>query len=76
MITQHAPHTRHLVGLWNPARAENALDASVQMLLQSARQDRAGELQEDDVYVWWGKAISQGVLRDQSEPSRTVRANE
>ena len=58
MTAQHAQRTRHLVAVWNPARAENALDASVQMLLEATRAFRAGEREEDDVYVWWGKVRS------------------
>lgn len=58
MSAEHAKRTRHLVAVWNPARAENALDASVQMLLESARRHRGGELEEDEVYVWWGKVRS------------------
>ena len=42
MTTGQAKRTRHLVAVWNPALAENALDASVQMLLEAARDFREG----------------------------------
>lgn len=58
MTTGQAKRTRHLVAVWNPALAENALDASVQMLLEAAREFRDKKLNQDDVYVWWGKVRS------------------
>jgi hypothetical protein len=58
MTPQKARRAKHLVSVWNPAKAENALVASVQMLLDAARSYRAGQLEEEDVYVWWGKVRS------------------
>ena len=49
---------RHLVSVWNPSYAVDAMDAHVQVLLDRARKSRAGELDEDDVYVWWGRVRS------------------
>ena len=58
MTPNKAKAAKHLVSVWNPAKAENALDASVEMLLNAARSYRAGTLEEEDVYVWWGKVRS------------------
>lgn len=48
---------RHLVGVWNPAYAVDAMDATIAMLLRWAAAFRAGG-DEDEVYVWWGKVRS------------------
>ena len=50
------PH--HLLGVWNPSYDADAMDAHVALLLHHARAFRAGQLDEDDVYVWWGKLRS------------------
>lgn len=50
------PH--HLLGVWNPSYDADAMDAHVTLLLRHARAFRAGKLDEDDVYVWWGKLRS------------------
>ncbi|MGH7653542.1 MAG: hypothetical protein ACREN6_02660 [Gemmatimonadaceae bacterium] len=50
------PH--HLVAVWNPSYAADALDAHVQLLLQHVR-DADNELASwDDAYVWWGRVRS------------------
>jgi hypothetical protein len=49
--------TRHLVGVWNPSYAIDAMDATVAMLLEHAAAHRGGG-DIDDVYVWWGKVRS------------------
>lgn len=51
--------TRHLLTLWNPAYAEDALDAHLRVLLRWAERSRVGDADEDDVYVWWGKIRSE-----------------
>jgi hypothetical protein len=48
---------RHLVGVWNPAYAVDAMEATIAVLLRWAAGYRAGG-DEDDVYVWWGKVRS------------------
>jgi ABC-type multidrug transport system fused ATPase/permease subunit len=45
----------HLVTVWNPTYATNALEAHVRVLLDWARRS---EVDPDDVYVWWGKVKS------------------
>jgi hypothetical protein len=48
---------RHLVTVWNPAYAA-AMDETIQLLLDRARDLRAETITEDEVYVWWGKVKS------------------
>jgi hypothetical protein len=60
--------TRHLVTVWNPAYAD-AIDETIQLLLGRARDHRAGKLEEDDVFVWWGKVKSSN--RQQAIPHLT-----
>ncbi|MGH7617899.1 MAG: hypothetical protein ACREPM_11770, partial [Gemmatimonadaceae bacterium] len=49
---------RHLVAVWNPSYAADAMDATVALMLSRVRDLRAGRIDEDDVYVWWGKVRS------------------
>jgi len=49
--------SKHLVGVWNPAYAVDAMDATISLLLTAAAEHRAGG-DENDVYVWWGKVRS------------------
>lgn len=51
------PH-RHLVAVWNPSYALDALDLHAQLLLDRARASAGAVTNEDDVYVWWGKVRS------------------
>lgn len=51
------PH-HHLVTVWNPAYATDALEAHLQVLLACDERARSGEATADDVYVWWGKVRS------------------
>jgi hypothetical protein len=46
---------QHLVTVWNPTYATNALEAHVRVLLDWARRT---DVEPDDVYVWWGKVKS------------------
>ena len=50
--------TRHLVSVWNPSYAADAMDATVALLLARAREHGEGKIDEEDVYVWWGKVKS------------------
>lgn len=50
------PH--HLLTLWNPSCSDDALDTHLRILLQQARAARKGDVDRDDVYVWWGKIRS------------------
>lgn len=48
----------HLVTVWNPSYAEDAMDAHLRVFLGWARKATAGELDSEDVYVWWAKLRS------------------
>jgi hypothetical protein len=50
--------TSHLVTVWNPAYASDAMDATVSLLLQRAQDFRRDSTDDEDVYVWWGKVKS------------------
>lgn len=50
--------THHLVTVWDPSRGTDPLQAHLQLLLGLRRRERAGELEDEDVYVWWGKIRS------------------
>lgn len=49
---------RHLVSVWNPSLATDAMDAHRKVLLDAlkAYEEQKGDI--DDVYVWWGKVRS------------------
>ena len=51
---------RHLVTVWNPAYAADALEAHLRVLLHWDARATAGIAADgkDDVYVWWGKVRS------------------
>lgn len=56
--TLAAPANKHLVGVWNPSYAADAMDTTVALLLARARDFRESKIDEEDVYVWWGKVKS------------------
>ena len=49
---------RHLVGVWNPSYAADAMDAHLRLLLANIAGLRAGKTAEEDVYVFWGRVRS------------------
>ena len=49
---------RHLVSVWNPSYEADAMEQHLSVLLANAARHRAGEGDEEDVYVWWGKIRS------------------
>ena len=49
---------RHLLGVWNPSYAADAMDAHLRLLLANTAAFRDGKLPEEDVCVWWGKVRS------------------
>lgn len=51
-------HPRHLLTVWNPSYTADAMDAHLRILLGWAEKARAGEVDDDDVYVWWAKLRS------------------
>jgi hypothetical protein len=48
---------RHLVDVWNPAYASDAMTAHVGVLLEAARRWNSRET-DTEPYVWWGKVRS------------------
>lgn len=49
---------RHLVSVWNPTYATDALDAHLRVLLEWDAKCVAGTATDDDAFVWWGKVKS------------------
>lgn len=56
--TSSAHRERHFVSVWNPSYADDAMEQHLEVLLKLAERHRAGEVADDDVYVWWGKVCS------------------
>jgi len=54
---------RHLLSVWNPSYADDAMDRHVEVLLRWASREAEGEAEAGDVYVWWAKLRS--VNRDE-----------
>jgi hypothetical protein len=50
---------RHLVAVWNPVIASDAMEQHIRVLQDAARKYRHGKLAEEQVYVWWGKLRSE-----------------
>ena len=46
---------RHLVTIWNPAYAADAMEVHQRILRAAAEACREKQCDEDDVYVWWAK---------------------
>jgi hypothetical protein len=66
VLHQERPTSRHLVTVWNPSYAEDAMEQHLAVLLERARKAAKGQLTLDDRYVWWGKVRSQHRLQAQS----------
>jgi hypothetical protein len=49
---------RHLLGVWNPSYAADAMDAHLHLLLGYIAEFRSGTVPEEEVYVFWGKVRS------------------
>jgi hypothetical protein len=49
---------RHLLSVWNPSYADDAMDRHLEVLLRWAAARRQGRAEEEDVYVWWAKLRS------------------
>lgn len=60
MVERNSPTApaKHLVGVWNPSYAADAMDATVACLLARMRDLRQGRIDDEDVYIWWGKVKS------------------
>ncbi|MCK5448837.1 MAG: hypothetical protein KAJ43_11880, partial [Gemmatimonadetes bacterium] len=49
---------RHLLSVWNPSYADDAMDRHLEVLLRWAARYAGGEAKDADVYVWWAKLRS------------------
>lgn len=49
---------RHLVTVWNPSYASNAMDEHLRVLRHWAQAFDSGSVDDDALYVWWGKVKS------------------
>lgn len=56
MNEQTAP--KHLLTVWNPSYADDAMDQHLRVLLDWVRRYRAGDASADEVHVWWAKLRS------------------
>jgi hypothetical protein len=50
--------TRHLVTVWNPSYASDAMEEHLRVLRDWGRRFTEGGADDDEVYVWWGKVKS------------------
>lgn len=50
---------RHLLAVWNPVLAPDAMEQHIRVRQDAARKYRHGKLAEEQVYVWWGKLQSE-----------------
>jgi hypothetical protein len=57
---------RHIVTVWNPSYAHDAIEEHLAILLHFTRRFDGGEDDEDALYVWWGKVRSQNRQQPQS----------
>ena len=53
----------HLVAVWNPSYAADALDTHAQLLVDHINAAAANRAAWDDAYVWWGRVRSQNRQR-------------
>jgi hypothetical protein len=49
---------KHLVTVWNPSYGSDVMEAHVRLLRDLAQRFRSKEVEEDEVFVWWGKIRS------------------
>jgi hypothetical protein len=49
---------QHLLTVWNPSYASDAMDDHLRLLIEWADRCRRGEAEAEDVYVWWAKLRS------------------
>jgi hypothetical protein len=60
----------HLLSVWNPSYADDAMDRHLEVLLRWAAARREERAEDEDVYVWWAKLRSRTV-RSRSRIERT-----
>ncbi|MDT8437228.1 MAG: hypothetical protein RRA92_10795 [Gemmatimonadota bacterium] len=57
-MTDTGATPRHLLSVWNPSYADDAMDRHLEVLLGWARAAERGRAEPDEVYVWWAKLRS------------------
>ena len=57
-MTERNAVPRHLLSVWNPSYADDAMDRHLEVLLRWAARYAGGEVEDADVYVWWAKLRS------------------
>jgi hypothetical protein len=57
-MTEPSAVPRHLLSVWNPSYADDAMDRHLEVLLRWAAREAQGEVDAADVYVWWAKLRS------------------
>ena len=57
-MDESAAVPRHLLSVWNPSYADDAMDRHLEVLLRQAAARREGRGDDEDVYVWWAKLRS------------------
>lgn len=64
----------HLVSVWNPSYAHDAMEEHLAVLLELERRCKRKEIGEDRVHVWWGKVRSPNRQQPQAhmEEMRTI----
>lgn len=62
--------TQHLLSVWNPSYASNAMEAHLGVLMARLQAWREKKAEDDDVYVWWGK------IRSENRQQGMARAGE
>ncbi len=55
--------THHILTLWNPSYADDAMEQHLALLLDRARMTADGQLAREECYVWWGRVRSQHRLQ-------------
>jgi len=67
---------RHLVAVWNPSYAQDALDDHLRILVDWNTRFREGKCEEDDVYVWWARLRSPNRLQPLPHVNEILQLNE
>lgn len=57
-MTEPSAVPRHLLSVWNPSYADDAMDRHLEVLLRWAAREAQGQADASDVYVWWAKLKS------------------
>jgi hypothetical protein len=54
---------RHLLGVWNPSYAADAMDAHLRLLLANTAAHRAGRLSEEEFFGCYGDLVKLAGVR-------------